>query len=105
MAGKVSPQQYPHAANRGQIAATREMPAEYLATIPDEELLRAAWRESVRRIMWTMDRGASQGQKLQAAALLAKICTPKPPQRVEHSGTDGGPMEMRMTLRNAGDDD
>lgn len=77
------------------------MPADYRYAETMKQLLESASRESVRRLMWQMERGPTLIAKERAATMLAKIAVSRPPQRVELTGEDGGPVELSYaeTLR------
>lgn len=55
-----------------------------------KEMLDGASRESIRRLFWQMEHGPTLISKERAAMALAKLCVPRPPQRVEHTGVEGG---------------
>lgn len=97
MPGKRSPSQHPIALK----GTGANMPPDYRIAETMEQLLQNASRESVRRLMWQMERGPTLIAKERAATMLAKIAVSRPPQRVELTGKDGGAVELSYaeTLR------
>lgn len=75
------------------------MPAEYKIAENMAELLEGASRESVRRLFWQMENGPTLIAKERAATMLAKLCVPRPPQRVELTGKMDLTMTAAETLR------